>query len=61
MLTLLQSELKSLSIIFAEKYLLTGKIESAKIHLDRATKITKDPVLKKKLSDLKYEMEKRKK
>jgi len=49
------------SYAFAEKYILTGKIENAKIHLDRATKITKDPVLKKKLSDLKYEMEKRKK
>ena len=49
------------SYAFAEKYLLTGKIESAKIHIDRATKITKDPVLKKKLSDLNYEMKRRKK
>ena len=49
------------SYAFAEKYLLTGKVESAKIHLDRATKITKDPILKKKLLDLKYEMKKRRK
>ena len=49
------------SYAFAEKYMLIGKTESAKIHLDRATKITKDPVLKKKLSDLKYEMKRRKK
>ena len=49
------------SYAFAEKYMLIGKIENAKIHLDRATKITKDSVLKKKLSDLKYEMKKMKK
>ena len=41
--------------------MLIGKIENAKIHLDKATKITKDPVLKKKLLDLKYEMKKKKK
>ena len=49
------------SYAFAEKYLLTGKIKNAEIHLDRATKIAKDPFLKKKLSDLKYELKKRKK
>ena len=42
-----------------EKYLLTGKIKNAEIHLDRATKIAKDPFLK-KLSDLKYELKKEK-
>ena len=49
------------SYAFAEKYILSGKFENAKIHLDRAKKITKDPVLKKKLSDLEYEMKKNKK
>ena len=49
------------SYAFAEKYMLIGKIENAKIHLDKATKITKDPMLKKKLLDLKYEMKKKKK
>ena len=35
------------SYAFAEKYILSGKFDNAKIHLDRAKKITKDPVLKK--------------
>ena len=48
------------SYAFAEKYILSGKFDNAKIHLDRAKKITKDPVLKKKLSDLEYEMKKTK-
>ncbi len=49
------------SYAFAEKYILSGKFDSAKMHLDRARKITKDPILRKKLSDLEYEMNKKKK
>ncbi len=49
------------SYAFAEKYLLIGKFDSAKIHLDRARKITKDPFLRKKLLDLEYEMKKKRK
>ena len=48
------------SYAFAEKYLLINKIDNAKLHIDRAKKITKDPVLLKKLSDLEYEIKKRK-
>ena len=48
------------SYAFAEKYLLTGKFDSAKIHIERAKKITKDPFLKKKLADLDYEMKRKK-
>lgn len=48
------------SYAFAEKYLLTNKIDNAKLHINRAKKITKDPILLKKLSDLEYEIKKRK-
>ena len=43
---------------FAEKFVLAGKFDNAKIHIERAKKITKDPFLIKKLSDLDYEIKK---
>ncbi len=48
------------SYAFAEKYILLNKFENAKIHIDRAKKISKDRSLIKKLSDLEYEMKKKK-
>ena len=40
------------SYAFAEKYVLANKFDNAKIHIKKAKKITKDPILIKKLSDL---------
>ena len=48
------------SYAFAEKYLLINKIDNAKLHINKAKKITKDQILLKKLSDLEYEIKKRK-
>ena len=48
------------SYAFAEKYLLVNKLENAKTHIQRARKITKDPILLKKLSDLENELKKKK-
>ena len=49
------------SYAFAEKYVLANKFDNAKIHIKKAKKITKDPILIKKLSDLEYEMKKNQK
>ena len=48
------------SYAFAEKFVLTGKFDNAEIHIKRAKKVTKDPILLKKLSDLDYEIKKSK-
>ena len=47
------------SYAFAEKYVLINKIDNAKIHLNRAKKITKNKVLLKKLKDIEYEINKK--
>ncbi len=47
------------SYSFAEKYVLINKFDNAKIHIDKAKKITKDPILLKKLADLEYEINKK--
>ena len=44
---------------FVEKYLLVNQIKNAKIHVQRAKKISKDPVLINKIKDLEKEIQKR--
>ena len=46
---------------FAEKFILSRKFDNAQFHLEKAKKITKDPILLKRLSDLEYEIRKKKK
>ncbi len=48
------------SYAFAEKYLLVNQIENARIHIQRAKKITNNSVLLNKLSDLEYQIKKKK-
>ena len=47
------------SYALAEKYLLVNQIKNAKIHVQRAKKISKDPVLINKIKDLEKEIQKR--
>ena len=49
------------SYALAEKFLLVNEFESARIHIDRVKKLSMDPVLLKKISDLEYEIKKREK
>ena len=48
------------SYAFAEKYVLINKFDNAKKHIERAKKITSDSILIKKLSDLEYQIRKKK-
>lgn len=47
------------SYALAEKFLLVNEFKNARIHIDRVKKISKDPVLLKKISDLEYTINKR--
>ena len=46
------------SYAFAEKYLLVNEIDNARIHINRAKKISNDTVLLNKLNDLEYQINK---
>lgn len=48
------------SYAFAEKYLLANQLDNARIHINRAKKISKNTVLLNKLGDLEYQLEKKK-
>ena len=47
------------SYAFAEKYLLANQLDNARIHINRAKKISKNTVLLNKLGDLEYQLEKK--
>ena len=48
------------SYAFAEKYLLVNQLDNARIHVNRAKKLSNDTVLLNKLNDLEYQIDKRK-
>ena len=48
------------SYAFAEKYLLVNQLDNATIHINRAKQLSKNTVLLNKLSDLEYQINKRK-
>lgn len=48
------------SYAFAEKYLLVNELDNARIHINRAKKLSNNTVLLNKLNDLEYQINKRK-
>ncbi len=48
------------SYAFAEKYLLVNQLDNARIHVNRAKKLSNDTVLLNKLNDLEYQIDKKK-
>ena len=48
------------SYAFAEKYLLVNQLDNARIHINRAKKLSNNAVLLNKLNDLEYQINKRK-
>ena len=48
------------SYAFAEKYLLVNELDNARIHINRAKKLSNDTILLNKLNDLEYQINKRK-